>query len=152
MKINEAGVDLIKKYESCRLMAYPDPGTNSAPYTIGWGSTISKDGTRFQLGDKITQQEADDLLEWEIGLKADAVLILVKPTVITDNQLASLTSFVYNLGIGNLAKSTLLKKVKVNPADTTISIEFSKWNKSNGKILIGLIKRRSAEAKLYFTV
>ena len=63
----------------------------------------------------------------------------------------ALTSFAYNCGIGNLKKSTLLKKVNKNSMDPTIRDEFAKWNKSGGQVLAGLTRRRKAEADLYFT-
>jgi lysozyme len=59
-------------------------------------------------------------------------------------------SFTYNVGIANLQKSTLLKKVNYNPNDPTIRLEFMKWNKAGGKVLNGLTRRREAEANLYF--
>jgi lysozyme len=59
-------------------------------------------------------------------------------------------SFAFNLGITALGRSTLLKKVNINPTDPTIAAEFAKWNKAGGKILNGLTKRRAKEAKLYF--
>jgi lysozyme len=54
------------------------------------------------------------------------------------------------VGTGALAKSTLLKKVNINPNDLTIRNEFLKWNKAGGKVLNGLTKRRESEANLYF--
>ena len=80
---------------------------------------------------------------------ADKVDPLVKSQV-NENQFAALTSFAYNAGIGNLMKSTLLKKVNANPSDETIRTEFMKWDKAGGKQLAGLTRRRKAEADLYF--
>ena len=56
------GLKLIKEFEGCHLNAYPDPLTGGLPITIGWGSTRKKDGSPFQMGDTLTQQEADELL------------------------------------------------------------------------------------------
>jgi lysozyme len=70
---------------------------------------------------------------------------------VSENQFSALVCFAYNVGIGNLKKSTLLKKVNVNPNDETIAAEFAKWNKAGGKVLNGLVRRRKAEADLYFT-
>ena len=66
-------------------------------------------------------------------------------------QFDALVSFAYNVGVGNFAKSTLLKKVNANPNDPTIRSEFEKWNKANGRVLKGLVTRRKEEADLYFT-
>ena len=141
--------DLIKKYEGLELTAYVDPGSGNLPITIGYGSTMRKDGTHFKLGDKITLQEAEDLLEWEVNKKGALVLALLPKTTITQNQLDAITSFAYNVGIGNLASSTLLKKVKINPNDESIPSEFSRWNKAAGKIMQGLVNRRIAEYTMY---
>jgi lysozyme len=69
---------------------------------------------------------------------------------LTQNQFNALVSFAFNLGVTALNKSTLLKKVNINPNDPTIAAEFAKWNKAGGKVLNGLTKRRAKEAKLYF--
>jgi lysozyme len=70
---------------------------------------------------------------------------------LNQNQFNAITSLAYNIGIAGLAKSTLLKKVNINPSDPTIAAEFAKWNKAGGKVVNGLTKRRAVEAKLYFT-
>ena len=80
-------------------------------------------------------------------------------TTVTQNQFNALVSFAYNVGSDidaddipeGLGDSTLLKKVNKNPNDLSIMAEFLKWNKSNGKVSNGLVKRRKLEAKLYFT-
>ena len=73
---------------------------------------------------------------------------LVKSNV-TANNFSALVSFTWNVGVGNLKKSTLLRKVNANPKDKTISAEFKKWVRANGEVLKGLVRRREAEAKLY---
>lgn len=149
MKASTQAFDLIKSFEGCRLKAYKDPGSkNGLPITIGWGSTMYIDGRKIQLGDVITQEQADELLEWEIAKKT-AVLGLMG-LKLNQNQFDSLTSFVFNIGFGNLNKSTLLKKVRQNPNDPAIGIEFMKWIYNDGKQLKGLIRRRTAEKNLYF--
>jgi lysozyme len=69
---------------------------------------------------------------------------------ITQNEFDALVSFAYNLGPANLKASTLLKKVNANPNDESIRLEFMKWVKAGGKTLKGLVRRREAEADLYF--
>lgn len=61
-----------------------------------------------------------------------------------------MVSFAFNVGLGNFGKSTLLKKVNVNPVDPTIRNEFLRWNKSGGKVLTGLTRRRESESNLYY--
>ncbi|HRC03299.1 MAG TPA: lysozyme, partial [Niabella sp.] len=69
----------------------------------------------------------------------------------TQGQFDALVSFAYNLGIGALQRSTLLKLVRVNPKNPAIADEFAKWVNAGGKRLNGLVKRRAAEAALYFS-
>ncbi len=141
--------DLIKRFEGLELSAYNDPGTNGLPITIGYGSTTKADGSPFHLGDKITQIDAENLLEWEVNSKAKIVLSLLKDAPVNQNQFDSVVSFSYNVGTGNFKNSTMLKKIKVNPNDTSIPLEFMKWNKANKKVMKGLTIRRQAEADLY---
>jgi len=70
---------------------------------------------------------------------------------INQNQFDALVSFVFNLGVGNFARSTLLRKIKSNPDDPTIRKEFERWVYAGGKVLNGLVRRRKEEANLYFT-
>lgn len=147
MKVNDKGLDLIKRFEGCKLEAYLDP--IKIP-TIGFGATFYENGTKVKIGDKITKERASELLEWHVSQFAIRVKDLIKVSI-NDNQFASLVSFAYNCGIGNLKISTLLKKVNANPFDTTIRDEFKKWNRAGGKVLAGLTTRRNAEADLYFS-
>ena len=66
-------------------------------------------------------------------------------------QFDALVSFVFNVGVGNFRKSTLLKKIKANPDDNSIMDEFLRWVYANGVVLPGLQKRRLAEMRLYFS-
>lgn len=146
MKLNKAGSDLIKSFEGLRLDAYR---CSAGKPTVGFGSTFYEDGSPVKMGDKITKERADSLFE----KVSDSFAAKVKNCIqrdINDNQFAALVSFAYNVGIGNLKSSTLLKKVNANPNDATIRSEFLKWNRASGKVLAGLTRRREAEANLYF--
>ena len=140
--ISENCILLIKEYEGFRMNAYPDPGTNGAPWTIGYGHT--KD---VQKGDTCTKEEATSWLYVEANEAAIQVLNAVK-TPLTQNQLDALTSFVYNEGIGNFTKSTLLKLLNQGNYDGAAK-EFTKWIYAAGVSLPGLIKRRQAEKALF---
>lgn len=144
-------IDIIKKHEGLRLEAYPDPATGGEPWTIGYGNTFYEDGSKVKNGDVISMQRADTLLKFVVGIFQRRMQPLISAKI-TDNQLWALTSFAYNVGIGNFQKSTLLKKVNANPSDPTIADEFLKWNKAAGKVMAGLTKRRKEESILYFTV
>ena len=147
MRLNKAGIDLMHDFEGCRLEAYLCPA--SVP-TIGYGSTYYEDGRPVKLGDAITQERADQLFEAIAEDFAKRVRSLLK-VGLNENQFSALVSFTYNVGVANLKKSTLLKKLNINSSDPTITDEFLKWNKAGGKVLAGLTRRREQEAKLYFT-
>jgi lysozyme len=139
-------IDIIKKHEGLRLQAYLCPA--KVP-TIGFGNTFYEDGTRVKMGDRITRDRAEKLLLHVVEAFAVQVDRLVT-SKLNANQRAALVSFAYNVGIGNLQRSTLLRKVNANPNDLTIRIEFMKWTKARGVVLRGLVVRRQDEANLYF--
>jgi lysozyme len=142
-------IDLVKEFEGLFLNAYKCP---AGVTTIGYGSIMWPDGMRIQMGQKVTVEGAEKLLAWELEKKG--TVINAWKLKINQSQFDALLSFAYNLGIGNLNSSTLLKKVKINANDPTIVAEFMKWNKArvNGKLteLKGLTRRRKAESDLYF--
>jgi lysozyme len=148
------GINFIKKEESCVLKSYQD---SAGVWTIGWGSTMYRSGKRVGPDETITQQEADDLLSWEVGNKEPSVSAFVNNLKLNQNQYDALVSFAYNVGIGALQGSTLLKVIKKNPADPYIRDCFLMWNKitdqKTGKKVVskGLTNRRKLEADLYFT-
>lgn len=160
----EKAYTLIKHFESCFLKSYQGKADRKGVYTIGWGTIMYPDGKRVQLGETITQEKADSLLQWEVETKAKALRGLLRNMKLRQSQFDALISFAYNLGVGALEKSTLLRKMRLNPNDSTIagyslingmgrpaSCEFLKWVYSNSKEQKGLIRRRTAEAHLYNT-
>lgn len=138
---------MIKMFEGYKAKSYLCP---ASIVTIGWGSTMYTDGRKIKLGDTINEQQGEELLMWELKNKSIALAGLN----LNQNQFDSLLSFVYNLGVGAFAKSTLKKKILANPNDPTIKAEFMKWNKARvgGQLmeLKGLTRRRVAEAEMYF--
>jgi len=147
MKASQKCVDLIKEFEGFYDKAYICP---AGVATIGFGSTMWNDGRKVKMGEKITKEGAEILLHWELNNKSIALMDLN----VNQNQADALLSFIYNLGIGAFNKSTLRKKVKLNPNDPNIRDEFMKWNKARvaGKLveLKGLTRRRIAESNLYY--
>ena len=141
------GIPLIKRFEGLKLKAYLCPAGLA---TIGYGSTWYENGSRVQMGDVITIERADKLLINTVNHFEKQVDTVVTAPV-NANQLGALTSFAFNVGMGNFRKSTLLRKVNANPNDQTIRAEFMKWIRANGKVLTGLQRRREAESALYFT-
>lgn len=146
MKPSKKAIDIIKKYEGLYLNAYLCPA--NVP-TIGYGTIRYPDGKPVKLGEKITMKKAEELLIWEV----EKISGQIPELNVNQNQYDALVSFTYNLGIGNLLKSTLYRKCKANPDDTTIKDEFLKWTKARVKgelkTLKGLVKRRTEEYELY---
>ena len=141
-----AGLALIKRFEGLKLKAYLCPAKVA---TIGYGSTRYPDGRRVMLTDKLTNEaEATQLLL--STLNAFETVVNKNLPNINQCQFDALVSLCYNIGGASLAKSTLVRKAKVNPNDPSILDEFMRWNKAGGKVLAGLNTRRAEEAKLYF--
>ena len=132
-------LELIKRFEGLRLEAYLCPAD---VWTIGYGHTKG-----VRRGDVITRTQANDFLALDMGW----VILTVKDTVLVPlniNQEAALYSFIYNVGGGAFARSTMLRRLnKGNYADA--ANEFKRWNRGGGKVLNGLIRRREAEAALF---
>lgn len=140
--IGPDGLALIKKWEGCKLTAYPDPGTGGAPWTIGWGAT----GPGIGPGVVWTQEQADRRLESDLVRYAADVSKAIGDAPTTQHQFDALVSFHYNTGA--IAKAALTKKHKA--ADFAgAQAEFGKWINAGGKPLKGLINRRAAEAAMY---
>lgn len=139
-------LDLIKQFEGCKLTAYKCP---AGKWTIGWGSTFYMDGTPVREGDKITQADADIMLQ-KIVDDFRLQVVRIVPGTLPAGAVDALTSFSYNCGTAALQRSTLLKRIKENPLNLKdIEAEFAKWNKGGGKILAGLVRRRAMEYKMY---
>ena len=139
MKINEAGLNLIKDFEGCRLKAYLCP---AGVWTIGYGHT---QGVKPDM--VINQLQAERFLRQDLKRFEDAVTSLVK-VPITPNQFSALVSFAYNVGTGALYDSTLLRKLNKKDYKGAAN-EFLRWNKAGGKVLPGLTRRRLAEKDLF---
>ena len=147
-KTGAKGVELIKKFEGFRAAPYKCPA--GVP-TIGYGATFYPGGKKVTMADKsISESEATDLLKSMLTSFEKYVDSYCRDDI-NQNQFDALVSFAYNLGPANLKSSTLLKKVNANPADPTIKDEIMKWTKAGGKVLKGLVTRRTAEAELYFS-
>jgi lysozyme len=141
MNVSETGIELIKKFEGCALKAYKCP---AGVWTIGYGHTLG-----VNEGQNITKTQAEEYLKQDLKQFETAVNNLVN-VPLNKNQFDAIVSFCYNLGAGNLKKSTLLKLL--NKGDYKGAAEqFDHWVYAGGKKLNGLVKRRAAEKKLFLT-
>jgi lysozyme len=148
MKLNSSGYLLITEFEG--FSAKPYLCSAKIP-TIGYGSTYYSDGKRVTMLDKeITKHQALEIFKTIADRFASKVSKLVT-SPLNQNQFNALVSLAYNIGTGNFASSTILKKVNKNHNDTSIALEFKKWNKVNKKEVSGLTRRRINEANIYFS-
>jgi lysozyme len=154
MAIGAKAEELIKKFEADDinkyLNAYLDPV--GIP-TIGYGSTYNYDAKRkVRLGDSITQEKAIEWLRRETKSIMPKIKALVK-VPINQNQLDSLTSFVYNVGIGAFQSSTLLRLLNSGAPKEQVAAQFDRWNKGTVRgekvVLPGLTRRRKEEKALF---
>jgi len=142
-----AAIKLIKKWEGFMPEAYLCPA--GVP-TIGYGSTFYEDGAEVKMTDeKIDQDRAQEILISHVKDVEVQVRKVLKHEL-NANQLGALISFTYNLGIGNLKRSTMLILINNDPSNQNIERELKRWVKSGGKVLKGLVERRAEESELYF--
>jgi lysozyme len=172
----KVAIKIIKMFEGCELRAYPDPASDlykvmaaqgilkkylkglcdipkemlkdfdGKPWTAMWGETEG-----IKCGDVFTQEQADERLEKRVREFMKGVLKAcpqLKKEPYT--RAAACTSFAYNIGLGNFAKSTVCKKT-MEKEYLTAAQSFHMWNKAKGAVLDGLVKRRKLEADLYMS-
>jgi lysozyme len=147
MKISREGLALIKRWEGCRLEAYPDSG---GVWTIGYGITTNAGLGVIKRGMKITQEQADDMLLAALAKYEKTVSDSLKRNP-TQHQYDAMVSLCYNIGQSAFAKSTLVKRF--NSGDITGAADaFMMWVKANGKTLQGLVNRRHDERRHFLKV
>ena len=140
MKAPAQAISAIKKFEGCKLKAYQD---SVGVWTAGFGTT----GPAIVQGLEIDQAQADRWLQDRADELADEICHLSQ-VPLNNNQLSALISFAYNLGLGALKSSTLLKMINNGNMDGAAN-EFLKWDHADGKVLAGLTARRQAEKALF---
>ena len=137
--MSRTGMELIKISEGFRAKAYLCPA--GIP-TIGYGETQG-----VHLGMTTTIEEAQAKLDARYDEFEAEVLSVVKVDL-NENQLGALTSFTYNIGLGNLSRSGLLARINRGDFEGAAE-EFKKWNMGGGRVLPGLVIRRQAEHDLF---
>lgn len=143
MQTSSEGRKLIEYFEGRKRQVYADPATGGAPWTVGIGHT----GPDVKRGDVWTDAQIDaafvkDLQRFEIGVEKAVTVPM------SQNEFDALVAFSFNLGLGNLQSSTLLKML--NSGDRAgAGQQFMRWDKANGKTMLGLRRRRAAEACMF---
>jgi lysozyme len=146
------GVALIKEFEGFSSKAYYDPKTKKLPITIGWGSTRRKDGSRFMIGNTITQEEADDLLYFQLRREfLPALQKIPHWNEMTEEMRGSLLSFSYNLGAdfyGSPDFNTITRVLKEKKWDE-VPEALKLYRNPGTNVEAGLLRRRIAEGELW---
>lgn len=145
-QISSDGLTIIKHFEGRELRAYQD---SVGVWTIGYGHTSAAGPPRVTPGMTITEQQAEDILRQDLELFETGVRDLVK-VAINQDQFAALVSFAFNVGLGALAESTLLRKLNSGDYQGAAN-EFPRWVKAGGQTLPGLVRRRDAERALFLS-
>lgn len=137
--------ELIKRFEGISLHPYLCPA--GVP-TIGYGATYYEDGRKVSLLDQpITRERAEALLALHVKHVYLPAVSRLCPHIDSEERLAAIIDFTFNLGERNLKISTLRKRINSKEWED-VPYQLSRWNKAGGRVLRGLVLRRKAEAEL----
>jgi len=158
MSLEQRVIDMIKHHEGVRVKPYQCP---ALIWTVGVGHVIDQSHIRVPLAERkalpipngwdrtISMGEVDEMLTTDLQSFESGVRRLC-PNGLTPGRLGALTSFAFNVGLGNLQRSTIRIKHNRGEYDSAAE-EFMKWNKAGGKELKGLTNRRKDERVLYLS-
>ncbi len=145
--IGPLAIALMHHFERCELVAYRCP---AGKWTIGWGMTYYPAGGRVKKGDRISQEQADamfvQLVERDF---APAVRAAIGAAETTPAQFGAMVALAYNIGAVRFTLSTVARRHRAGDS-AGASAAFLLWNKVKGAVSNGLVRRRRAEAALYF--
>ena len=157
MKVSEAAIRMIKHHEGVRLRPYRCP---ALLWTVGVGHVIDPSHIGVKYEDRkslpipsgwdrvLSMGEVDALLAQDLAKFERGVARLCPSSVSNQGQFDALVSFAFNVGLGNLQRSSL--RMKINRGDLEDAAEeFMKWTKAAGRVLPGLVKRRKDERAMY---
>ncbi|MBE7213358.1 MAG: lysozyme [Gluconacetobacter diazotrophicus] len=141
-----------RRFEGCRLGAYPDPVSGGAPWTIGWGNTCLMDGSAVRAGVRLRDEAAADALQRHALELIRAKLGAMVEVELTAGEEGALLDFAFNLGSAALAGSTLLRELNAGNRNGAAA-EFARWGHARvgGKLVAvpGLVRRRGFEAQVF---
>ena len=153
MNTSEAGRDLIKRFESCVLKAYPDPKTGGAPFTCGWGETSGVTADTWW-----TQSEADRKFDEAITAR-EAIVSKYVTHEMTQGQFDAFVSLIYNIGPGSQYKDGICRLMNGRPSTLLRCFnagdiggcedQWTRWISPGSTVSHGLLRRRQAELALF---
>jgi lysozyme len=141
----DSAATLVAEFEGFKAESYLCP---AKVWTIGYGTTQWGDGRRVTEGEGPIDREAARRLLVNDLRHADRAIADLVTVPLTHSQRAALLSFIYNVGRGAFARSTMLMHINAGRMDAAAG-EFTRWNKAGGVVLSGLVRRRAAEAALF---
>ena len=144
--INRAALALIRRFEGFRARAYRDA---AGVWTIGYGHTSRAGPPQVRPGMRVSHARAEEILRRDVETFARAVARQVR-TPLNANQFGALVSFAYNIGIGNLRRSSVLRAVNEGRLEDVPRM-LMRWTRAGGKHLRGLKRRRRAEGRLFMS-
>ncbi len=159
MKVSKAAIDMIKHHEGVRTKPYRCP---ALLWTVGVGHVIDPTHATVKYEERkslpipagwdrtLTMDEVDGILSQDLGRFERGVVRLCPAAVGNQGIFDSLVSFAFNVGLGNLQRSSLRMKTNRGEFEDAAD-EFLKWTKAGGKVLPGLVKRRNDERALYLS-
>lgn len=143
----QIAADLCKVFEGFRAKPYLCP---AGVATIGYGSTYYSNGNKVELfHPPMSKEQAEQLLLLELNHTYLPGVLRQCPNLLqeTPGRLAAIVDFAYNLGVGRLQTSTLKRKIIAKDWEGAKE-QLMLWTRGGGKVLPGLVRRRSAEVRL----
>ena len=159
MKVSKAAIDMIKHHEGVRTKPYRCP---ALLWTVGVGHVIDPTHATVKYEERrnlpipegwdrtLTMDEVDRILAQDLGRFERGVVRLCPAAVGRQGVFDALVSFAFNVGLGNLQRSSLRMKANRGELEEAAD-EFLKWTKAGGRVLPGLVKRRNDERALYLS-
>ena len=157
--ISQAALEMIKHHEGVRLRAYRCP---ARLWTIGVGHVIDQNHIKVPFAERLslalpagwdrqfTMEEVDAILAKDLEHFERGVVRLCPAAADNQSHLDALTSFAFNVGLGNLQRSSI--RMRYNRGDYAGAADgFMDWTKAAGKVLPGLVTRRQAERALFLS-
>jgi lysozyme len=157
MKVSDAAKAMIKHHEGVRMRPYRCP---ALLWTVGVGHVIDPNHAKVPFAERrdlpipdgwdrsLTMDEVDAILAQDLGRFERGVARLCPAVVGHQGRFDALVSFAFNVGLGNLQRSSLRMKTNRGEFEEAAD-EFMKWTKAGGRVLPGLVKRRQDERALY---
>ena len=144
-RVSRAAIELISRFEGYRRKAAQLP---DGRWMIGYGHTLTA-----REGAEVSKDDAEALLIYDLIAVAHGINEWTYAPL-TQNQFDALASFVFNIGLENFRRSSVLKRLNEG-ALIQAACAMELWRRAEfggEKIVIdALVRRRAAEKALFLT-